>query len=39
MPTQMQKDKPWKIDEDFIYVLGFRFSAFRIKNNQYLEII
>ena len=36
---QTQKDKPWKISEDFIYGLGFRFSVFRIKNSQYLEII
>lgn len=37
--NQMKKDKPWEIDEDFIYGLGFRFSIFRIKNSQYLEMI
>ena len=33
---QMQKDKPWKINEDFIYALGFRFSMFRTMNSFYL---
>ena len=33
---QILNEKPWKITEDFIYGLGFRFSVFRIKNSQYL---
>jgi len=36
---QMQKDKPWEINEDFIFGFGFKFSAFRIHNSQYLEIL
>jgi len=39
MYMQMQRDKPWKIDEEFIYLLGFKFSAFRILNSQYLGVI
>ena len=36
---QMQKEKPWEINEEFIYDLGFKFSIFRIRNSQYLEVI
>jgi len=34
--NQMQKDKPWKINEEFIFDLGFKFGTFRIINTQYL---
>ena len=33
----MQNDKPWKISEDFIYGLGFRFSIFRLKTANILN--
>ena len=33
---QIKKEKPWKITEDFIYGLGFKFSLFRLNNSQYL---
>jgi hypothetical protein len=36
---QMQKEKPWKIDEDFIYELGTKFSFFRNYNTLYLGLI
>jgi len=35
--NQMQKDKPWKITEKFIYYLGDKFSKFRMINTLYLE--
>ena len=37
--AQMQKDKPWKINEDFIFGLGFKYTVFRVANSQYLGII
>jgi hypothetical protein len=32
----MQKEKPWKIDEDFIITLGYKFNAFRMYNSMFL---
>jgi hypothetical protein len=34
--TQIQKPKPWKIDEEFIYGLGFKFGMFRSVNSFYM---
>ena len=33
---QMQKDRPWEINEDFIYELGFLFSMFRTVNSLFM---
>jgi hypothetical protein len=35
--NQMQKDKPWKISEEFICDLGVKFSFFRLQNSLYLS--
>jgi hypothetical protein len=37
--SQLKNPKPWKINEDFIFELGFKFGMFRTANSFYLGII
>jgi hypothetical protein len=37
--NQLKKEKPWKISEEFIYQLGYRFNMLRMMNSILLGII
>ena len=36
--TQMKREKPWRITEDFIEALGIKFNMFRLKNSLLLGV-
>lgn len=36
---QLQKEQPWKISEEFIYQVGYKFSMLRMMNSMLLGIL